>query len=142
VANNIKLLRVAQEKKIDLKNNIKEDLNALSDPNMVNLVLRNLMLNAIKFTHQGGIIEVSAEQEGDWVVVSVKDNGVGIAPENLEQIFDKSTHYTTRGTANEKGTGLGLKLCKEFVEKNGGKIWVESELGKGSTFKFTLKKAD
>jgi signal transduction histidine kinase len=142
VAGNIKLLRVAQEKRIDLKNNVNENLKVLSDPNMVNLVLRNLMLNAIKFTNNGGEVVVSAEQEGEWVVVSVKDNGVGISPENLDQIFDKSTHYSTRGTANEKGTGLGLKLCKEFVEKNGGKIWVESEVGKGSTFKFTLKKAD
>jgi len=72
--------------------------------------------------------------------VSVQDNGIGISPEVQQMLFDKTSPYTTRGTANEKGTGLGLILCKEFVEKNGGKIWVESTLGKGSTFWVTIPK--
>jgi signal transduction histidine kinase len=104
-------------------------------------VLRNLVLNGIKFTESGGIIKVASREEGGNLVISVSDNGVGIAPEVQKILFEKTSGYSTRGTANEKGTGLGLILCKEFVEKNGGRIWLESELGKGSTFYFTLKKA-
>jgi signal transduction histidine kinase len=99
------------------------------------------VLNSIKFTENGGsIITEAKEQEAD-VVVSIKDTGIGISPEIQKIIFEKTAGYSTRGTANEKGTGLGLILCKEFVEKNGGKIWLESEVGKGSTFYFTIKKA-
>jgi signal transduction histidine kinase len=78
--------------------------------------------------------------DGENYIVSVKDSGVGISPEVQKILFEKTSGYSTRGTANEKGTGLGLILCKEFVERNGGKIWLESELGKGSTFFFTIKK--
>ena len=79
------------------------------------------------------------EKENEWLI-SVRDNGIGMKPEVLRILFDKTAPYTTRGTANEKGTGLGLILCKEFVEKNGGRIWVESAEGSGSTFYFTLPK--
>jgi signal transduction histidine kinase len=105
---------------------------------MINLVFRNLLLNGIKFTDNGGTIKVSAVAEGDAIKVSVADNGVGIAPEIQKVLFDKTTGYSTRGTANEKGTGLGLILCKEFIERNGGKIWLESEVGKGSIFYVTI----
>ena len=83
---------------------------------------------------------MDTKEDGNELVISVSDNGVGIAPEVQSLLFEKTSAYTTRGTANEKGTGLGLILCKEFVERNGGKIWVTSEVGKGSTFSFTLKK--
>jgi signal transduction histidine kinase len=86
------------------------------------------------------LIEVDAKLDGENYIVSVKDSGVGISPEVQKILFEKTSGYSTRGTANEKGTGLGLILCKEFVERNGGKIWLESELGKGSTFFFTIKK--
>jgi signal transduction histidine kinase len=105
-------------------------------------VIRNLITNALKFTNDKGEVRVAAiPRDNEWVV-SVKDNGVGMAPEVLRILFDKTAPYTTRGTANEKGTGLGLILCKEFVEKNGGRIWVESAEDYGSSFYFTLPKAE
>jgi len=105
------------------------------------LVFRNLILNSIKFTEGGGRIWVETKESENDLTISVSDNGVGITKEAQSIIFEKTAGYTTRGTANEKGTGLGLILCKEFVERNGGKIWVNSEPGKGTTFSFTLKKA-
>lgn len=142
VEENIQLLNSVQGKHIKILNEIPLDAMGFADSNTVNLVIRNLMTNAIKFTMDGGEVIISAKPKGfDWVI-SVKDNGIGMKPEVLNILFDKTAPYTTRGTANEKGTGLGLILCKEFVEKNGGKIWVESEEGKGSMFWFTLPKGD
>jgi signal transduction histidine kinase len=138
VDGNIKLLSSMSTKKTNFINEIDESLTPFADQNMINLVFRNLLLNGIKFTDNGGTIKVSAVAEGDAIKVSVADNGVGIAPEIQKVLFDKTTGYSTRGTANEKGTGLGLILCKEFIERNGGKIWLESEVGKGSTFYVTI----
>jgi signal transduction histidine kinase len=115
-----------------------DPINVYADANMLSTVLRNLVSNAIKFTNSDGSININAEQNSENVTISVSDNGVGIPPENLEKLFDISEVLTTKGTEKETGTGLGLLLCKEFVEKHGGKIWVESEEGKGSDFKFTL----
>lgn len=112
-----------------------------ADLNMINLVFRNLILNAIKFTDAGGVIKISAQDLGSFYEIAIADNGVGIKPEVQKLLFEKTTGYSTRGTANEKGTGLGLILCKEFVEKNGGTIRLETEEGKGSTFYFTVQKA-
>jgi signal transduction histidine kinase len=134
VDGNIKLLSSMSTKKTNFINDIDESIIPFADQNMINLVFRNLLLNGIKFTDNGGTIKVSAVAEGESIKVSVTDNGVGIAPEIQKVLFDKTTGYSTRGTANEKGTGLGLILCKEFIERNGGKIWLESEVGKGSTF--------
>jgi signal transduction histidine kinase len=105
---------------------------------MLKTVLRNLVSNAIKFTNNDGAININAEENSGDVKISVSDNGIGINPDNMTKLFDISKIQTTTGTAKEKGTGLGLVLCKEFVEKHGGKIWVESEYGKGSEFKFTM----
>ncbi len=116
------------------------NLNVFADTDMLKTVLRNLFSNAIKFTDNGGVININAKQNDSTITISVSDNGVGIPPENLPKLFDISEVLTTKGTAKETGTGLGLLLCKEFVEKHGGKIWVESEVGKGSDFKFTLPK--
>ena len=138
--NNIKLLSSLHYKEIKITNKVAPLSFALGDSNMINLVLRNLLTNAIKFSEAGDLIEVDAKLDGENYIVSVKDNGVGISPEVQKILFEKTSGYSTRGTANEKGTGLGLILCKEFVERNGGKIWLESELGKGSTFFFTIKK--
>ena len=101
-------------------------------------VLNNLVSNAIKFTNRFGVININAEENAENVLVTVSDNGVGIEPENVLKLFDISYVLSTTGTADEKGTGLGLFICKEFVEKHGGKIWVESAKGKGSDFKFTI----
>jgi len=140
VDENIQLLSAVQTKKISLINNIPTPAIAFADSNTSNLVIRNLMTNAIKFTNDGGEVLINAEEQEKYWVVSVRDNGVGMNSDVLKILFDKTAPYTTRGTANEKGTGLGLILCKEFVEKNGGKIWVESNPGSGSTFFFTLPK--
>ncbi|MBS1487173.1 MAG: tetratricopeptide repeat-containing sensor histidine kinase [Bacteroidetes bacterium] len=141
VTENFKLLSSLHLKDIKMINSIDTDTICWGDLNIVNLVLRNLILNSMKFTQNGGLIEAASQQQGDDIVVSIRDTGIGISPEIQNVIFEKTAGYTTRGTANEKGTGLGLILCKEFIEKNGGKIWLESEVGKGSTFYFTVKKA-
>ncbi|MEO5976990.1 MAG: tetratricopeptide repeat-containing sensor histidine kinase [Chryseolinea sp.] len=141
VEENIQLLSSVKNKDITLVNEVPKNAIGFADSNTINLVIRNLMTNSIKFTNGGGVVRVAAIEKGSEWLVSVNDNGVGMPDEVLKMLFDKTAPYTTRGTANEKGTGLGLILCKEFVEKNGGKIWVESEEGKGSTFYFTLPKA-
>lgn len=136
---NINLLSsLAHQKNILLQNNVPEDAIAFGDIDMINLVLRNLISNAIKFTRANGSVELSSSMSSTECTVSVKDNGIGISKENLSRLFDQHQHPTTKGTANEKGTGLGLMLCKEFVERNGGRIWVESRKDDGTTFFFTL----
>lgn len=137
---NIQLLNSVHGKHISLLNEVPAQTIAFADSNTVNLVIRNLITNALKFTNDGGTVTIKGKMKSDEILVTVHDNGVGMKPEVLNMLFDKTAPYTTRGTANEKGTGLGLILCKEFVEKNGGKIWVESEEDKGSTFYFTLPK--
>jgi PAS domain S-box-containing protein len=112
--------------------------DVFADPEMLKTVMRNLISNAIKFTLIGGAIRISACEDQLNITISVSDNGIGISPDNLTKLFDISEVFTTKGTSEETGSGLGLLLCKEFVEKHGGKIWVESEVGKGSDFKFTL----
>jgi PAS domain S-box-containing protein len=128
----------AHSKNITIDYSSAYHLNVFADEDMLKTVLRNLVSNAIKFTNKGGAINISAEQTNSKVTISVSDNGVGIPPDNLSKLFDISEVISTKGTAKETGTGLGLLLCKEFVEKHGGKIWVESEAGKGSDFKFAL----
>ena len=108
------------------------------DGYMLNTVLRNLLANAVKFTPRNGQIEIRSHTEGTEVEISVKDTGVGIGAAELDKLFRIDVHHTTRGTAGESGTGLGLILCKEFVEKNNGTIEVKSELGKGSEFYIRL----
>ena len=115
-----------------------EKIMVFADTNMLNTILRNLISNAIKFTANGGNINIYSEQNNSELKISVFDNGTGISPEILSKLFDNTQIHSVKGTANEKGTGLGLLLCKKFVEKHGGKIWAESELGQGSVFKFTL----
>lgn len=142
VDENIQLLMSVQDKQIKMVNDVPADAIGFADSNTINLVIRNLITNAIKFTNDGGEVVVAGRQKGSEWILSIKDNGVGMKSDVLNMLFDKTAPYTTRGTANEKGTGLGLILCKEFVEKNGGRIWVESKEDHGSTFNFTLPKGD
>jgi len=128
----------AKDKSIKLFSEVDKNITAYADKNMVNTVIRNLMTNAVKFTSEGGEIKVSAKEKDEMIQLTVSDTGMGISEENINKLFRIDTFYRTLGTDNERGTGLGLILCQEFVEKLGGKIWVESELGKGSKFKFTL----
>lgn len=141
VEENIELMGSIQTKKIKMVNSVPASALGFADSNTINLVIRNLMTNAIKFTNDGGEIIVAGESKGNDWIISVRDNGIGMSADIQKKLFDKVNPYSTRGTANEKGTGLGLILCKEFVEKNGGRIWVESKENEGSTFWFTVPKA-
>jgi len=128
----------ANKKSITLNCLVEEELTVVADPEMLKTVLRNLLSNAIKFTHKEGRVSINALQTESNIVITVSDNGIGIAPDIQSMLFDISQVHTTSGTANESGTGLGLLLCKNLVAKHDGIIWVESEEGKGSEFKFTL----
>ena len=128
----------AKAKNITINHSATEHITVFADDDMLKAILRNLVSNAIKFTNKNGAININATQTDSNVTISISDNGIGIKPNNLVKLFDISQVLTTKGTSGETGTGLGLLLCKEFVEKHGGKIWVESEVGKGSDFKFTL----
>ncbi|MGE0021894.1 MAG: PAS domain S-box protein [Draconibacterium sp.] len=128
----------AVQKNISIHTHAPENLIIVVDENMFKLLIRNLVGNAVKFTQSGGKVDINVKMPDDRIQISVKDNGIGISAENIGKLFNISTGYVARGTANEKGTGLGLILCREFVEKHGGRIWVESIEGKGSTFIFEL----
>lgn len=127
----------AQNKGITLKNQIDPNLTVYADSAMIELVFRNLIANSIKFCNSGSVVRAAASVANGKVLVSVSDTGQGISPENLKKIFGNEL-FSTRGTANEKGTGLGLTLCKDFITLNGGEIWVKSVEGVGSEFFFTL----
>jgi len=131
----------AQAKNITIGFHTEDSQTVLADGNMLLAIMRNLLSNAIKFTHKGGEIHVIALEKPDYTEICVSDNGVGMSTKDLTKLFSLSEFHTTKGTAEEKGTGLGLLLCKEFIEKHGGKMQVESEEGKGSTFCFTLPDA-
>jgi len=128
----------AQAKNISITSDHDPNLTAYADRIMVETILRNLLNNAIKFTDEGGCIALMAKQTGDWVEVSVSDNGVGMTPEKAERLFHLEVKTTTKGTGGETGTGLGLHLCKDLIEVNGGEITIDSTPGVGSTFSFTL----
>jgi PAS domain S-box-containing protein len=132
------LRHFADQKSIKLLNDIQGHLSVFADKNMTGTVIRNLVTNAIKFTREGGAVHISAQNTPKEIIVSVKDNGVGIDSTKIEGLFRLDANVSTPGTNKEKGTGLGLILCKEFVKKHGGRIWVESEAGKGSEFSFSL----
>jgi signal transduction histidine kinase len=134
----VRLLRLQADAKY-ISVTYKEDpsIVAFADKDMINLILRNLLSNAIKYTPEKGRIEVGAHRTDTGVAIFVKDNGTGIPADALQKI-QQSNFYTTKGTAGEAGTGLGLMLCKEFVARNGGALHIESTPGKGSTFTFTL----
>lgn len=139
VEENINLLKgIAGNKNISLINDVNSDTLAYADPNMINTVIRNLISNAIKYTSKGGNVTVSSEVNGEFAVIHVSDSGIGIKAENIEKLFRIDVNYSTRGTEDEQGTGLGLILCKEFIQKNNGTIGVESTYGEGSRFTFRL----
>jgi signal transduction histidine kinase len=131
----------SQQKTISISRKLPDHIQAFADKDMISTILRNLISNAIKFTSPCGDIVLAAEQKQDELIISVKDTGIGIKKEDLEKLFRIDVSHSTTGTLNEKGTGLGLILCKDFVEKHKGRIWAESEPGVGSTFYFTIPKA-
>jgi len=128
----------AQRKNITLHQLIHPSTRVTADENMLKTIFRNLISNAIKFTPDNGTVMLKTKSTGSTVEITVADTGIGIAPENQALLFRIDATFTTKGTANEPSTGLGLIICKEFVEKNNGEIWLESKIGVGSEFKFTL----
>jgi len=136
------LKMTAEKKKIRITHSLSNDLMAHADYNMINSVLQNLIYNAIKFTPEHGEIRISTEKKAEQIQVSISDTGMGICPENLKKLFKTDTYYSTKGTANETGTGLGLIICKEFIRKNGGDIFAQSIEKKGSTFSFHIPCTD
>ena len=132
------LAYAAMQKKIRIINEFQDQIFIRADQEMIKTILRNLILNAIKFTYPDGIIYITVKQSVSETTVSVCDNGVGITMEAMAKLFRIEESISTKGTVEETGTGLGLILCKEFVERHGGKIWVESEPGSGSKFHFTI----
>jgi signal transduction histidine kinase len=128
----------AANKDIKIYYKAEEDIFVYSDKNMINTILRNLLSNAVKFTFKSGRVAVTTTRTNDEVVVSVKDSGIGIPEEKIKELFRIDTRNSNPGTENEQGTGLGLKLSKEFVEKLGGRIWVECIETTGSEFRFSI----
>lgn len=132
------LMYAADQKNIRINHHLQPGLRITADRNMMKMVIRNLVSNAIKFTNEGGEIIIRDEIVDNKVKISVCDNGVGMRKKDLNKLFKIESGFSTKGTKSEAGTGLGLILCKEFIEKHGGEIWAESEFGKGSTFSFTI----
>jgi len=133
---------VAFNKGIKLHNEVNQSIHVYADEDMLHTVIRNLVSNAIKFTAMGGEIVISATSQSvgnmPYLEVAVADTGVGISPNELAKLFRLDIYHTTLGTAQEKGTGLGLVMCKEMIEQNLGQIWIESEINQGTVVKFTI----
>lgn len=128
------LASMLSNKKIMLNTEGIDHISVFCDPKLMSTIFRNLVSNAIKFTPQSGKISINTEVTDHECIISVKDTGIGMTPETVELILDLNSHYTTSGTQSEKGTGLGISLCVEFAEKNGGKFWIESKPNNGSSF--------
>lgn len=137
VQNNIDI-GASNTKDIEIISKVSENMEVYADKNMIDTIVRNFLSNAIKFTHRDGRIEIGCERKGETLELCVSDNGIGIKPENIEKLFKIDVKLSTFGTEKERGNGIGLILCKEFAEKNGGNIKVESELNKGSKFFLTI----
>lgn len=130
----------AKKKGVLLRNRTNPIHEIFADSNMIFTILRNLVSNAIKFTREGDEVMILSREDNEFIEICVKDTGVGMNEVDLKKLFRIDVHHSEIGTEKEKGTGLGLILCKELVEKNGGKIWVESKIGEGSEFYFTIPK--
>ena len=131
----------AELKNIRIKTKVSKDLFIYADSDMVKLVIRNILSNAIKFTPNDGAVSIGTNAVHAYVEIFIEDSGEGMDAEALDKIRNND-YFTTRGTANEQGTGLGLMLCKEFLEKNKGQLHIESTKGKGSIFSFTLPRTN
>lgn len=142
VENTSLLSKIAAQKSISLENKVVDTSIAWCDKEQISIVVRNLVSNALKFTPNNGSIRIGTNDRDTFWEVYVKDSGVGLSEEALTKIFQQQETFTTYGTNNEKGTGLGLVLCKDMIEKNGGAIWAESTLNKGTCFYFTLPKGN
>lgn len=128
----------ARQKSITIYKNLPHNIPVFADKAMISTILRNLISNSIKFTKPGGETIISVEQKEEQLIVSVTDNGIGIKKEDIYKLFRIDYRFSTIGTNRETGTGLGLLICKDFIEMHGGKIWIESEIGEGSIFNFSI----
>jgi signal transduction histidine kinase len=136
---NIRLFAVdAERKQVTLKNLIPVGTTAYADHKMVDTIIRNLISNALKFTDTGGMIEIASARHNNSINVIVADTGIGMDQESIDKLFRIDVKYSKAGTAGEQGTGLGLLLCKELIDRNNGRIWVESHIGQGSRFIISL----
>ncbi len=131
----------AEKKKISMKNQVPAETAAHADIEMTTTILRNLISNAVKFTAGGGTITANANSKNGTVTIEIRDTGIGIPPDKIENLFEPDQNHVNLGTDGEKGTGLGLIICKDFAEQNKGELWAESEPGKGSVFYFSLPAA-
>lgn len=139
VEGTVKLVQLhAQMKEIQIKTSVEEGLMAYADRDMTEFIVRNLLSNAIKFSYRNSIVEIKAFSANNKIFIEIIDNGVGLSETKIKTLLKKSTAITQRGTEKEKGTGLGLLICKEFIAKNGGELQIKSEQGKGSVFSFNL----
>jgi len=130
----------AAKKEIEISNEVTEDLMVFTDRNMLGSVILNLVFNAVKFTPRGGKIRISAQSvSGNLVEVSIRDTGIGMDQDMIDRLFQLDAQPSRKGTEGEPSTGLGLIICRDFIEKMGGTIVVESVLGSGSTFRITLQ---
>ena len=133
------LLEMAKNKNIRVETSIDDELMIFADSDMIQTVIRNLFSNAVKFTRKQGKIHISArKKDNEFVEINIQDTGIGMDKDLLKNLFNVSISTSRRGTEGEVSSGLGLILCNEFVKKNGGKLWVESKIGEGSVFYFTL----
>lgn len=143
IINGLEDLYTIMSKSKDINISLKSSsssIETVSDADLIKTILRNLIVNAIKFSYTGGNINITAEEQEDKIIIGIEDNGCGISEENKDKILSKENTYTTFGTNNEEGSGLGLNLCNEFVTKLGGRLWFESEEGVGTKFYFTIPK--
>ena len=130
----------AETKKVSIIKNYTENFECYGDENMIDLIIRNILSNAIKFNSIKGRVDIDMYCKDSMIYIKISDKGIGISKENIEKIISNNTSFTTYGTSNEKGSGLGLELCKYFIKINGGTFEIESKLKKGSSFTFSLKK--
>ena len=130
---------MASKKRIEIETEVEGSLSVQADRHMIETVLRNLLLNAVKFSTEGGRIQVVVKAENESVVVSVRDEGVGMSPETLKKILSPDNHYSTPGTNNERGSGIGLTVCQQLLQMNGSALELESEFGNGTLARFTLR---
>ncbi len=132
---------MASQKQIGLHNALEKSMLVYADVNTADTVMRNLLTNALKFTRPGGEVTISAVLDTGFITIAVADTGIGMSAKTLDSIFRIDIQHHETGTSGERGTGLGLIVCKEFVEKNGGSLWAESVEGQGTTFFFTVPAA-
>lgn len=133
---------LADQKEITIQNQINTGVSIKADPQHFDIIIRNILLNAIKFTHEKGQINLFSKIENDQLAICIEDNGVGMNPEQINRLFQLKTHFTTPGTQKEKGTGLGLLICAEYAAANNWEIKVESQMGKGTIFTIILAKTN